>query len=139
MLRDLTKSMLGFSWAISLFGTKQLTNLSTPERATRAFDAVTQATEGQLGDVLKGAFSAGDQLQRNMVDMTLGFLALQAFNPSQMMKMASDMTQQSQRTPGQGAQGGPRSQDRATGWGPAAGTPNEEGSGRRPTTRREGH
>jgi hypothetical protein len=122
MIRDLTKSILSFSWAMSLFGTKQLANASTPEKATRAFDAVTEATEEQLGDVLKGAFRAGDHLQRGVVDVTLGLLTLQTFNPSQVMKMASDMMQQTTGTPGNGAQGDPRPHGRTTGWGPATGT-----------------
>jgi hypothetical protein len=119
MIRDLTKSMLSFSWGMSLFGVTQLINSMTPEKATGAFNAVTRATEAQLSDVLKGAFKAGDQLQRNMVDMTFGMLALDALNPSQMMKMASDVMQRTTGASGQGAQahhaGSP---GQATGWGP---------------------
>lgn len=119
MIRDLTKSVLSFSWAMSLFGTKQLADLSTPEHTTRAFDTVTQATEGQLSDVLKGAFRAGDHLERKVVDMALDCCTLQAFNPSQLMKMASDLMQQTTGTPRQGPQGSPPpSQDHTTGWGP---------------------
>jgi hypothetical protein len=119
MLRDLTKSMLSFSWGMSLFGAKQLVNSLTPEKATTAFDAVTRATEDQLGDVFKGAFRVGDRLQRNMVDMTFSVLMLEAFNPSQMMKMASDMTQQTTGTTSQGTQARPAgSQERGAGWGP---------------------
>jgi hypothetical protein len=119
MIRDLTKSMISFSWGMSLFGGKQLVNLLTPEKATAAFNAVTRATEEQLGDVLKGAFKAGDQLQRGMVDMTFGILTLEAFNPNQMMKMATDTMQQTTGAFDQGAQRGPAgSQERSTGWGP---------------------
>ena len=32
MIRDLTKSMLSFSWAMSLFGVEQLTNTLIPQR-----------------------------------------------------------------------------------------------------------
>ena len=63
---------------MSLFGAKQLVNSLMPEKATAAFNTVTRATEEQLGDVLKGAFRAGDQLQRDMVDMTFSFLMLEA-------------------------------------------------------------
>jgi hypothetical protein len=130
MLRDLTKSMISFSWGMSLFGTKQLVNLLTPERATTAFNAVTRATEDQLGDVLKGAFRAGDQLQKGMVDMTFSFLTLEVFNPSQMMKMASDTMRQTMGAPGQGPQGTPSgSQERTTGWGPATGASGQKAQG----------
>jgi hypothetical protein len=122
MVRDLTKSVLSFSWAMSLFGTKQLVNVLMPEKATTAFNAVTRATEDQLGDVLKGAFRAGDQLQKGIVDMTFSFFTLEAFNPSQMAKMASDTMRQTMGAADQGAQGGPGgSQQRTTGWGPATG------------------
>jgi hypothetical protein len=119
MLRDLTKSVLSFSWGMSLFGAKQLINSLTPEKATTAFNAVTRATEEQLGDVFKGAFRVGDQVQRTMVDMTFSVLMLEAFNPSQVMKMASDAMQQTTGASGQGTQARPTgSQARATGWGP---------------------
>jgi hypothetical protein len=95
MIRDLTKSMLSFSWAMSLFGMNQLVNSLAPEKATGAFNAVTRATEEQLGDMLKGAFRAGDQLQRGMVDLTFS-----AFRGAQ-----------------RGAAG---SQERPTGWGPVS-------------------
>ena len=130
MIRDLTKSMLSFSWGMSLFGTKQLVDLLTPERATTAFDAVTRATEEELGDVLKGAFRAGDQLQKGMVDMTFSFLTLEAFNPSQMMKRASDTMRQTMGAPAQGPQAGPSgSQERTTGWGPASGASGQRAQG----------
>src|SRR5262245_2028013 len=119
MIRDLTKSVLSFSWGMSLFGVTQLMNSMTPEKATGAFDAVTRATEAQLSDMLKGAFKAGDQLQRNMVDMTFGMLTLDALNPSRMMKMASDVMQQTTGASGQSSQARPAgSPGHATGWGP---------------------
>ena len=111
MIRDLAKSMLSFSWAMSLFGVAQLTNTLIPQRpsqpnhrTTTAFDAVTHAAEEQLSGVLKGAFKAGDQLQRGMVDLMFGFLSLEAFNPSQMMRMTSDMMRQTTGAFGQGSQ-----------------------------------
>jgi hypothetical protein len=119
MIRDLTKSMLSFSWGMSLFGAKQFANILMPEKATASFNAVTQATEAQLGDVLKGAFRAGDQLQKGLVDISFSFLTLEALNPSQMMKMVSDMMRQTAGTFGQGMQGGASGpQEKSTGWGP---------------------
>lgn len=126
MIRDLTKSMISFSWGMSLFGVKQAANLLTPQtpsqpthKATAAFSSVTQATEEQLGDALKGAFKAGDQLQKGMVDMTFSFLTLEAFNPSNWMKMTSDMMKQTTGAVSQGVQrGAAGSQQQSTGWGP---------------------
>jgi hypothetical protein len=113
MIRDLTKSMLSFSWAVSLFGVQQLTNTLLPQkpsqpthRATAAFNAVTQATEEQLDNVLKGVFKAGDTLQRGMVDLMFGCLSLEAFDPSQMMRMTSDTMRQTTGAFSQGFRGG---------------------------------
>ncbi len=133
MIRDLTKSLLSFSWGMSLFGATQLVNSLTPDKAAAAFNAVTRATEDQLGDVLKGAFRAGDQLQRGMVDMTFGLLMLEAFNPSQMMKMASGVMQQTTGASGQGGQARPAaSQARAAEWGPMPPTDATQGPQVRP-------
>ena len=125
MIRDLTKSLLSFSWAMSLFGVEQLTNTFIPQkpsqpnhRVTTAFNAVTQTTEEQLSGVLKGVFNAGDQLQRGMVDLAFSFLSLEAFNPSQIMRITSDMMRQTTGAFGQGFQSGPSTSQPQAGWGP---------------------
>lgn len=132
MVLDLTKSTLSFSWAMSLFGIEQLVNTLTPQspsqpthKATMAFNAVTHATEEQLGSVLKGVFKAGDQLQRGMVDLTFSFLTLDAFNPSQLIRMTSDVMRQTTGAMGQGFQGGPSRPQAPAGWEakPPAGAP----------------
>jgi hypothetical protein len=126
MIRDLTKSLLSFSWGMSLFGVQQAANLFTPQSpgqpthtATTAFNAVTQTTAEQLGDALKGAFKAGDQLQKGMVDLAFSFLTLEAFNPSRMMQMTSEMMQRTSGAFRQSTQGGaPGTQQEPSGWGP---------------------
>jgi hypothetical protein len=122
-MREFTKSMVSFSWAMSLFGMQQMGNMlrrPDPNRprspATEAFDAVTCATEGQLGDVLKETFKAGDKLQRAMVDMMLGSWMSRGMNPQGMMQAATDAMQQATGCCGQGMAGG-TGQDSA-GWGP---------------------
>ena len=127
-MRNFTKSVLSFSWATSLFGVKQLANIFTPQdpsqpthKATAAFNSVTHATEEQFGGVLKATFKAGDNLQKSMVDMMSSLLTLQAFNPSQMMKMTSDIMQQSAETIGMGMRRDTSgSQQKSTGWGPVS-------------------
>jgi hypothetical protein len=78
-MRELFKSMLSFSWGISMFGIKQLGNLLAPldpsqpqNKAATAFEAVTRATKEQLDDVLKEVFRAGDRWQRGMMDSMFG-------------------------------------------------------------------
>jgi len=126
MLRDLTKSMLSFSWAMSLFGAQQVTNFLTPQdpsqpthKATVAFNAVTQATQEQFGDTLERAFKAGDQLQKGMMDLTFSLLTFEIFNPNRMMRMTSDMMQQTSAAFSPSAQGSSSgTQQEQAGWGP---------------------
>src|SRR5713101_24063 len=104
-MREFTKSIFSFSWAMSLFGVQQTTNLLSPAKAAKAFDAVTEATEGQFTDVLKASFDAGDKLQRNAVDLTLGMFSGEALNPNKWIRMASDAAKQSAEAVTKGLQG----------------------------------
>jgi hypothetical protein len=80
-VREFIKSIIGFSWGLSLFGVKQLENLlaSQEERqpqnkAVTAFNAVTHATAEQLDGMIREAFQAGDKWQRGLVDMMFSVL-----------------------------------------------------------------
>jgi hypothetical protein len=55
-MREFTKSMTSYTWAMSLFGLQQMINVFRPAKATQAFDHVTKATEDQFGDALKATF-----------------------------------------------------------------------------------
>lgn len=104
-MREFTKSIFSFSWAMSLFGVQQTTNLLSPAKAAKAFDSVTEATQGQFTDVLKTTFNAGDKLQQNALDMTLGMFTGEALNPNKWMRMASDAAKQSADAVTKGVQG----------------------------------
>src|SRR2546421_2957830 len=104
-MREFTKSIFSFSWAMSLFGIQQTTNLMSPEKAGRAFDSVTGVTEAQLTDALKTTFTAGDKLQRNAVDMTLGMMSGEALNPNKWIRMATDAAKQSAEAVTKGLEG----------------------------------
>jgi hypothetical protein len=99
MIRDLTKSMLSFSWAMSLFGMKQMSNLMTlpgnnqqPFRqATEAFNAVTEATEAQLEGIYKEAFRTGDNLQKNATDMAMQWTSMESYDTNQILRWPMDM------------------------------------------------
>jgi hypothetical protein len=60
---------------MSVFGVQQLFGVFNPAEAAQSFDYVTKATEEELG-VLKAAFHAGDNMQKGLVDMSLGVLTL---------------------------------------------------------------
>jgi hypothetical protein len=93
-MREFTKSLFSLSWAMSLFGIQQTTNMMSPEKAVRAFDSVTEAAQTELGEMMKSTFQAGDKLQRAAVDLTLGPLSGESLNPSKWTRMASDMAKQ---------------------------------------------
>ena len=71
-MRDLATSMIRFSWAMSVLGARQAANLIAPKegwrRSTEAFDSVSRAAAGEMGDTLQGFYQAGDRLQRGMID-----------------------------------------------------------------------
>lgn len=69
---DFAKALIGFSWAMSLFGVQQLANIMTPAKAARAFRDLTLATEAGLSSDLKAAFRAGHNLQKSFLDHTHG-------------------------------------------------------------------
>jgi hypothetical protein len=112
-VRDLTKSMMSFSWAMSLFGVEQIANLLAPRdmsrpwgRAAEGFEAVTRATGGQLSDTLRGTFEAGDRMGRSMVDAMFGFGGFDWLNPTQWLQMSTDVMQRSAQSMGQMVPGG---------------------------------
>jgi len=107
-MRDLTKSMLSFSWAMPLFGMRQMMSVATPRdpsrpfgQVTDSFEAVTRVATAQMEDAWKGAFQAGDQLQRGVVDLVCGFFSLDALNPDRMMRRGADLMQRSMGAAGQ--------------------------------------
>ena len=93
-MREFTKSILSFSWAMSLFGVQQVANVLKPGKATSSFKKVTEAATEEFGDTTEATFKAGDNLQRGLVDLTFGIFSLQAFNPSRWAKATSDVVQQ---------------------------------------------
>jgi hypothetical protein len=117
-MRDFTKSLFSFSWAMSLFGVQQTLNLLSSSKATEAFDHVTKATKEEMGDTMRATFRAGDDLQRRMVDLTFGLFTGQAFNPNQWVRAASDVMDQSAEAMGQGMRATTAgAQQAASGWG----------------------
>ncbi|HEX7182757.1 MAG TPA: hypothetical protein VF756_13020 [Thermoanaerobaculia bacterium] len=111
-MRELTKSMLSFSWAMPLFGMKQMLNLSMPQDMSRPFGsaadgygAVTEAMRKEMGPTMRGLFDVGDQIQRGLVDMMFSVFSFQAFDPNALMRMSSDMMQRSMQGMQQGMPG----------------------------------
>ena len=133
-MRDLTKSILSFSWVMSLFGLRQMGAVFAPGTGTTsAFDKITRCTEDQLGTWMRSTFRAGDSLQRGLVDMMFGFLTLGSWDPNSVVRMGADVMsrtaqagvsamQGSVQAAGQAAQAAgwtqPSGQQPSAGWGP---------------------
>jgi tRNA A37 threonylcarbamoyladenosine dehydratase len=108
-MRQFTKSMMSYTWAMSLFGVQQAVNIFRPRGggqqthpSTEAFNNVTEATEDEFSDTLKATFRAGDNLQRGMVDLMFSVFTLGVFDRNGASCMSSNAGQQSADTFRQG-------------------------------------
>jgi hypothetical protein len=141
-MRELTKSIGSFSWAMSLFGFRQMVDVLQPEKARQSFDQVTGATQQQLGDALCSTFRAGDRLQRAMVDMSFSMFGLDLLNPTRWLQASNEMVQRSgealrttvpTRPPGTGQEAGwgpmPRHGDHGAHGAAASATTEHRGAG----------
>src|SRR5262245_44261328 len=73
---ELIQSMIRCSWAMSLFGVRQIAAVLTPRDrmgraagAAAAFDTVAFATETEVRSWIARSFQVGDRIQRRMVDL----------------------------------------------------------------------
>jgi hypothetical protein len=86
MIRELTKSAMSFSWALSLLGIKQAVNLGRSGQQSGVADLfapVTQMAVGQLDESMKGIYRSGDNLGSRMVDLAFCWLnPLNWLNPT---------------------------------------------------------
>lgn len=107
-MREFTKSLMSYTWAMSLFGVQQVVNVLTPKGqqqqhpAVEAFNEVADATREQMGDVLKSTFRAGDNVQRGMVDVMFSVMTLGMFDRNGGARAASNVGQQSAEAMRQG-------------------------------------
>lgn len=88
-MRELAKSMVGFSWAVGLFGFQQITKAmsagSAPEEQTVAeLDEVARAAEQHLDEPFARQFHAGDEWQRKMVDAFFDATTFRSLDPRAM-------------------------------------------------------
>ena len=104
MDRDLTKSAISFSWALSLLGIKQALKLFRPgqQRNGDMLGPMAQAAVDQLDDSMKGIFRSGDNLQARAVDLAFASLnPINWINPGNWMRSIGNSGQQSATgTPG---------------------------------------
>jgi hypothetical protein len=95
-MRDLTKAMMGYGWAMSVFSVQQMVNLVMPGpggdpagKTAAAFAEVTNATTETLDGSLKSIYSAGERLQSGMIDVMFGGFMSAGMDPCRWMRMGS--------------------------------------------------
>ena len=104
-MRELAKSAVRYTWAMSLFGVQQAANVLAPsssrqptQRANAAFFSVKQAAEVQFDDLIFAAYEVGDEVQRGLTGIFFDALTLQAFHPNYLSQLTSAVVKQSQDT-----------------------------------------
>jgi hypothetical protein len=86
-MREVAKSMLGFSWAVSLFGFQQMSKILTPSPAqpvgatAAELEEVSRAVQSHLFGATAMQFRAGDQWTRNLVDVIFDAASGQSLDP----------------------------------------------------------
>ena len=102
-MRDLAKSFMSFSWAMTLFGLDQLRHLVADDdsgkrrqRIGSDLDAVTTAAKDRLSERNASMFDAGQNLQRDMVDLTFDIFRGDELKPGKILDRAADFVPQSQ-------------------------------------------
>lgn len=109
MLRDLTKSALSLSWALSLLGIKQAVNLVQPRQQPggNVFGPLAQHAADQLDESMKDVYRSGDVVQGRVVDFVFAVL-----DPQSWTKVASRVGVTIPSFPGN-----PGSASSSSGWG----------------------
>lgn len=104
-MRDLTKSFMSFSWAMTLFGLDQLRHLvaddDSGERRQRIsgdLDAVTVAAKDRLSERNASMFDSGQSLQNDMVDLTFDIVRGEELKPRKILDRAADFVEDSADT-----------------------------------------
>ena len=88
-MRELAKSMVGFSWAVWLFGVQQITKAMTPEAqppdvTAAQLDDVAFAAQRHLAEPYAQQFRTGDLWQRRLIDVLFDAAAMRSFDPRSM-------------------------------------------------------
>ena len=80
LMREFTKSMTSYTWAMSLFGLQQMINIFRPAKATESLINVTKATEEAVWRRTEGDVSCWRQPAKGFVDVTFGVLTFGMFD-----------------------------------------------------------
>ena len=130
-MRELAKSVLGLSWAMSVFSAQQVAKLVAPsqeamEAAIAEVEEVSRFVQGRLSESMAQQFRSGDAWQRRIVDAAFSAGAplqsldprplmqsidsramIDAIDPTRMMKSSVDFVQHTAETIRQRTSGAP--------------------------------
>jgi len=103
-MREFAKSMVGFSWAVGLFGFQQMTKamgtMVEPTDVTVAqLDDVARSAERHLNDQYAAQFRAGDQWQRRLIDVMFDAATLRSVDPRSVASMVDPRPMMSDMDP----------------------------------------
>ena len=100
-MREIAKSALSLSWAMSLFGISQATKLlskagsqeKTRQSSAATFDAATQALGKHFDDMTGSVFQVADEVQREMVDLIMDSFGSEGGESGRIVNLPLDMMQ----------------------------------------------
>ncbi len=90
-MREVAKSMLGLSWAVSLFGMQQLSKAIAPgsrdsyDATATELDEVSRAVQSRLTAAAMEQFRAGFEWQQRFVDAVFDAATMQNLDPRRMV------------------------------------------------------
>jgi hypothetical protein len=103
-MREVAKSLFGFSWAVSLFGMQQMSKLMTASAdqgaAATEFEELSRIVQSHLSETAAERFRAADEWQRRVVDAVFDAgadpkRAVEAIDPRAMVRSGVDFVQRS--------------------------------------------
>ncbi len=99
-MREVAKSVVAFSWAVSLFSAQQVAKLLSPtldrqEATAEEFDEVSRAVQSHLSDPVARQFRAGDEWQRRLIDSLFDAATMKSLDPRPLVRDGADFLQQS--------------------------------------------
>jgi hypothetical protein len=102
-MRELTKSLFGFSLAMTLLGLEQLRHLLEHEaegdhredRIRGDLDNVRSAAEQHFGERAQRLYESGERFQRELLDLLFDIAKSERIKPDKVVNLAADMAEKS--------------------------------------------
>ena len=101
-MREMTKAMFRFSWAMSVFGVEQLRRLLSDEYQDRredeikgGFDSLSESAGQQFSKQSRSLYEAGDRFQQETVDLLFDFSRPSNWKAGKIVDKAADLVDRS--------------------------------------------